>query len=93
MDWNVTLCGLIYVGETRERLNKRMCGHRSGVNNAECQFVYQHFQQADHSILNMKVRILEKKYHPTNSPILRTPFRLKTEEHWIRELGTAIPYG
>ena len=41
----------------------------------------------------MKVRILEKIYHPTNNPSLSTPFRRKREEHWIRQLGTAAPYG
>lgn len=55
------LCGLIYVGETQERLNKRMCGHRSGINTTKFPTVYQHFNQQDHSILSMKVRILEKK--------------------------------
>ena len=40
----------------------------------------------------MKVRILEKIYHPTNNPNLSTPFRRKREEHWIRRLGTAVPY-
>ena len=33
-------------------------------------------------------------YHPTNKPIIScTPFRWKREEHWIRQLGTAAPYG
>ena len=42
----------------------------------------------------MKVRILEKIYHPTNKPINScTPFRRKREECWIRQLGTAAPYG
>ena len=41
----------------------------------------------------MKVRILEKIYHPTNNPSLSTLFRRKLEEHWIRQLGTAAPYG
>ena len=41
----------------------------------------------------MKVRILEKIYHPTNNPNLSTPFRRKREEYWIRQLGTAAPYG
>ena len=41
----------------------------------------------------MKVRILEKIYHATNKPNLSTPFRRKREEHWIRQLGTAVPYG
>ena len=36
----------------------------------------------------------EKIYHPTNKPIYScTFFRRKREEHWIRQLGTAAPYG
>ena len=87
------LCGLIYVGETKGRLNKRICGHRSGINNNLFPTVYHHFNQPDHSILSMKVRILEKIYHPSNSPNLSTPLRRQKEEYWIRKLGTAIPYG
>ena len=41
----------------------------------------------------MKVRILEKIYHPTNNPNLSTRFRRKRKEHWIRQLGTASLYG
>ncbi len=88
------LCGLIYVGETRQRLNFRMNDHRSNVNDPNNnKFVYKHFNQPDHSIVSMKVRIIEKIYHPTNDPILSTPHRLHREDFWIRELGTAIPYG
>ena len=87
------LCGLVYVGETKGRLNKRMNGHRSSINNNEFPEVYQHFNRPDHSILSMKVRIIEKIYHPTNNPNLSTPLRRQKEENWIRTLGTAIPYG
>ena len=38
---------------------KRMCGHRSGINTTKFPTVYQHLNQHDHSILSMKVRILE----------------------------------
>ena len=55
--------------------------------------LYQHFNLPDHSILSFKVRILEKIYHPTNNPSLSTPLRRQREEFWIRELGTAAPYG
>jgi hypothetical protein len=37
----------------------------------------------------MKVRIIEKIYHHTNSPILSTPYRTDRELFWIKELGTA----
>jgi hypothetical protein len=40
----------------------------------------------------MKVRIIEKIYHHTNCPIL-TPYRTDRELFWIKELGTAMPYG
>ena len=70
-----------------------MNGHRSGINTNKFPAIYQHFNQADHSILSMKVRILEKVYHPSNHPGLSTPERRRKEEYWIRELGTAMPYG
>ena len=89
-----TLCVLIYVGETKGELRKIMNGHRSQTNNGGNQLLYRHFTLPDHSVLSMKVRILEKIYHPTNKPINScTPFRRKREEHWIRQLGTAAPYG
>ena len=41
----------------------------------------------------MTVRIIEKIYHHTNSPILNTPYRTDRELFWIKELGTAMPCG
>jgi len=79
----------LYVGENKGQLNKRMNGHRSEINHAR----YQYFNQPNHSVLSLKVRILENIYHPTNSPQLSTPHRRKREEYWIRLLGTATPYG
>ena len=87
------LCGLIYIGETKGQLSKRINGHRFNINNSGKQALYQHFNREDHSILSMKVRIIEKIYHPTNSPNLSTPYRRNREEFWIRKLGTAMPYG
>ena len=88
-----TLCGLIYVGETKGSLNKRISGHRFQINNGGNQLLYKHFNSPDHSILSMKVRILEKIYHHTNNPTLSTPFRRQREAYWIKTLGTAFPYG
>ena len=89
-----TLCGLIYVGETKGELRKRMNGYRSQINNGGNQLLYRHFNLPDHSVLSMKIRILDKIYHPINKHISScTSFRRKREEHWIRQLGTAAPYG
>jgi hypothetical protein len=41
----------------------------------------------------MKVRIIEKIYHHTNSPILSTPYRTDRELFWIKEVGTAMLCG
>ena len=54
---------------------------------------YQHSNQPDHSILSMRVRIIDKIYHRTNNPNLATPLRKQMEEYWIRELRGATPYG
>ena len=70
-----------------------MNGHRFQINHGGNQLLYKHFNLPDHSILSMKVRILEKIYHPTNNPNLSTPFRRKREEYWIRQLETAAPSG
>ena len=70
-----------------------MNGHRSQINLNSNQLLYSHFNQPDHSVVSLKVRILEKIYHPSNSPSLSTPYRRKREEYWIKLLGTAFPYG
>jgi hypothetical protein len=41
----------------------------------------------------MKVRIIEKIYHHTKSPILSTPYRTDREVFWVKQLGTAMHYG
>ena len=92
-DIECSLCGLIYVGETKGKLRTRMSGLRSKINTKGSQLLYRHFDQADHSVLSMRVRILEKIYHPTNNPNLSTPFRRNREEFWIKNLNTAAPYG
>ena len=65
--------------------------HRFQINHGGNQLLYRHINLPDHSILSMKVRKLEKIYHPTNNPNLSTPFRRKREEHWIRQLRSAAP--
>ena len=88
-----SLCGLIYIGETKGQLNKRISGHLFQINDNRGQLLYRHFNRPDHSIVSMKVVIIEKIYHHTNSPTLSTHFRRQREEFWIKTLGTASPYG
>ena len=70
-----------------------MCGHRSDINLNANDILYQHFNQPDHSIVSMTVRIIEKIYHSSNNPNLSTTLRRQKEDYWIRQLGTATPYG
>ena len=70
-----------------------MNGHRHQINKSGNQQLYQHFNQPDHSVLSMTVRVIEKIYHHTNDPKLSTSYRRRREEFWIKELGTAMPYG
>ena len=89
-----TLCGLVYVGETRQTSRGRMSQHRYDAKNPKYRILYNHFNQPGHDRCStMKVRIIEKIYHHTNSPILSTPYRTDRELFWIKELGTAMPYG
>ena len=41
----------------------------------------------------MKVQILEKIYHSSENPVNIQLYRRLRELHWIKELGTAAPYG
>jgi hypothetical protein len=70
-----TLCRLLYVGETRQTLRSRINQHRYDARDSKYRILYNHFNQPGHvRCLMMKVRIIEKIYHHTNSPILRTPY-------------------
>ena len=74
-------------------MNKCVSGHRYQIVNNGKQLLYQHFDLPNHSILSMGVIVIEKIYHHTNSPNLSTYYRREREEFWIKELGTASPYG
>ena len=86
-------CGLVYVGETGRSLRSRMNGHRSAIKKGGQSLLHRHFHQPDHSVDDMSVQILEKVYHGSENPTLLTSLRRTRELFWIKELGTAKPYG
>ena len=86
-------CGLVYVGETGRSLRSRMNGHRSAIKKGGQSLLNRHFHQPNHSVDDMRVQILEKIYHSSGSPSFNTPLRRERELFWIKELGTAKPYG
>ena len=86
-------CGLENVGETGRSLRSRMNGHRSAIKKGGQSLLHRHFHQPNHSVDDMRVQILEKIYHSSGSPSLSTLLRRERELFWIKELGTAKPYG
>ena len=70
-----------------------MNGHRSAIKKGGQSLLHRHFHQPDHSVDDMRVQILEKVYHSSENPTLLTSLRRTRELFWIRELGTAKPYG
>ena len=93
-DIECTLCGLLYVGETHQALRSRMSQHRYDARDPKYRILNNHFNQPGNDrCLTMKVRIIEKIYHHTNSPLLNTPYRTDRQLYWITELGTAMPCG
>ena len=84
--------GLVYVGETGRSSRSRMNDHRSAIKRGGQNLLHRHFHQPTHSVDDMRVQILEKVYI-FDKPVLSTSLRRIRELHWIKELGTAKPYG
>ena len=70
-----------------------MNGHRSAIKKGGQSSLHRHFHQPDHSVDDMRVQILEKIYHSSENPALHTSIRRTSKLFWIKELGTAKPYG
>ncbi len=79
-----SVCGIQYVGETKQELKKRMSGHKSAIRTKKSTLIGKHF--TEHGINAMKVRILEV-VAGSNSDLL------EAEDFWIRALNTAYPLG
>ena len=70
-----------------------MNGHRSAIKKEGQSLLRTHFYQPDHSADDMRAQIREKFCHSSDNPTLLTSFRRVRELLWIKELGTAKPYG
>ena len=86
-------CGLVYAGQTGRSLRSRISGHKASIQNKGQSLLHRHFHQPNHSVDDMRVHILEKIYCSPNQAKLSTLFRRDRELFWIKELGTAKPYG
>ena len=76
-------CSDQYVGQTEKTLSKRFLQHRGYVNNKKLdKSTGHHFNQAGHSISDMRINIIEKVY--SRDPQMREI----RESHYIKEMNT-----
>ena len=97
------ICNFQYVGETKNKLQKRFSNHRSQINSGNsCQLIHKHFQGDCHGISNCKIIPIEKIDSSTlnnqnlnNEQLNRAISKLRSdrEKHWISTLQTAYPFG
>ena len=76
-----------YTGETQNSLKTRFYLHRSEINRNKGTHVTEHFNQADHSVDDLRCIIIEKVYSNTLTR------RLRRENFWMNKLQTVYPLG
>ena len=87
-------CDNQYVGETKQKLSKRLSGHRSAIKKHANTFIAKHFNQPGHSVADILIQPIEKiELLPGESDEDVTIRRLGRERFWMLELGTVYPYG
>ena len=85
-------CGIQYVGETSQRLNRRMNNHRTSIRNKKNLLLYEHFNYPDGcNLSHLKIQPIEQIVEKKNGDAKTD--RLKREAFWIKELRTLTPYG
>ena len=88
------VCGLQYVGQTKQPLHKRLNGHRSAIrNNKLSTFLCQHFNDSKHSFDDLSIRIIDA-IDPSgkNDDEIANELNLK-EDFYMRTLNTFYPMG
>ena len=85
-----SVCGLQYVGESKQPFHKRLNGHRSDFTKKPFLSVSQHFRLSDHSLDDfnrMKIIVIEQN-------CLWSDFQRENRERfWIKELRVLHPDG
>ena len=83
------ICGLQYIGETKQQLSKRLNGHRSDTNCKPDLPLSRHLRSTGHhdSFGKLKVTIID------HNPKWDDKSRQERESFWIRKLKTLSPNG
>ena len=82
------ICGIQYIGETKNSLKKRFYGHRSTVKTQKLYTpVGQHFSLPNHSISDTILQGIDALANRRES------VRLSREKMWIKHVHTIHPHG
>ena len=82
------VCGVQYVGETKNALKRRFYGHRSTVNTVKLDTpVGHHFNLPNHSISDMILQGIESLGNRSDT------VRASREKFWMKRLRTIQPHG
>ena len=85
-----TKCEVQYVGLTRQKIKERIAQHiRHIKNNSLSTYLVQHFNNNDHSISDLIVKIID--YLPETKDNVNELFDL--ENYWMRTLNSVYPFG
>lgn len=86
-------CGLLYVGETTQRVKDRISKHKSTI---RCENLLlpipAHFKSAKQSIAQLRFQVVEQVPLPRRGGN-RVTLLKKRESYWIHELKTIQPFG
>ena len=83
------ICGIQYIGETKQQLSKRLNGHRSDANCKHDLPLSRHLRSTGHhdSFGKLKVTIIDHNTKWDDNS------RQERESFWIRKLKTLSPNG
>ena len=97
------ICNIQYIGETKQRLQRRFSNHKTNINGKKSgQVVHKHFEESGHGISNLRVIPIEiinknnvnlRGLNEIQKDKAITKYRLEREKIWISKLQTAYPFG
>ncbi|MCP4492665.1 MAG: GIY-YIG nuclease family protein [Gammaproteobacteria bacterium] len=79
-----SICGIQYVGQTKQQLKKRLSGHKSAIRQNKNTLIAKHF--GVHGMNSLRIRILEVVQGDEKD-------LLDAEDFWIKALNTMYPLG
>ncbi|OCT92171.1 hypothetical protein XELAEV_18015225mg [Xenopus laevis] len=86
-------CGLLYIGETTQKIRDRICKHKSTIRRDITALpVPAHFHAARHSVSQLKFQIIDSVDEPRRGGA-RLMMLKKLEMQWIHKLDTIWPRG